>query len=104
MRYNDNLEVVSISFLLQNKDSPVIWRGALKHKVVHQFLNDVKWSDLDYLILDLPPGTGDEAISVAQLVEKPAEALLVSTPQEVSLLDVKKAINFAKQLGIKSQE
>ncbi len=100
VQYNDNLKVLSISFLLENKDSPVIWRGPLKHKVVHQFLNDVKWGDLDFLIIDMPPGTGDEIISTAQLIEKPAEALLVSTPQEVSLMDVKKAIRFSKQLGI----
>jgi len=101
IKYNNNLKVLSISFLLENKDSPVIWRGALKHKVVHQFLNDVKWGELDYLIIDMPPGTGDEVISMAQLIEKPAETILVSTPQEVSLMDVKKTINFSKQLGIK---
>ena len=100
VNYNDNLKVVSISFLLEDKDSPVIWRGALKHKVVNQFLNDVQWGELDYLIIDMPPGTGDEVISMAQLIEKPAEALLVSTPQEVSLMDVKKAARFSKQLGL----
>ena len=101
VKYNNNLEVMSIGFMLEDKHSPVIWRGPLKHKLVNQFLNDVEWGDLDYFIVDLPPGTGDEVISIAQLVPKPVETVIVSTPQEVALLDVIKAVNFAKQLGIK---
>ena len=101
VKYNDNLEVVSMGFMLESEDNPVIWRGPLKHKLITQFLNDVEWGDNDFLIVDLPPGTGDEVISIAQLIEKPAEAVIVSTPQEVSLLDVRKCIEFARQLEIK---
>jgi len=101
VKYNKNLEVVSIGFLLESRDKPVIWRGPLKHKLINQFLNDVKWGDNDFFVVDLPPGTGDEAISIAQLIPKPVEAILVSTPQEVSLLDVRKAIEFSRELGLK---
>ncbi len=100
VNYNNNLKVVSVGFMLKEQSIPIIWRGPLKHKLVSQFLNDVEWGDLDYFIVDLPPGTGDEVISITQLITKPAEAVIVSTPQEVALLDVRKAINFARRLGL----
>jgi len=94
-----NLKVMSMAFLLPNKDSPVIWRGPLKMKAISQFTNDVAWGKLDYIIIDLPPGTGDEPLSVAQLLKSDG-ALIVTTPQDVALLDSRKAVNFAKELNV----
>jgi Mrp family chromosome partitioning ATPase len=96
----NNLKVMSIAFFLQSKDDPVIWRGPLKHSVIKQFLGDVYWNELDYLIIDLPPGTGDEALSVAHLLKNVDGALIVTTPQDVALLDSRKAITFARQLKL----
>jgi len=93
----DNLTALSMAFLLPDPDSPVIWRGPLKIQMINQFLGDVKWGDLDYLVVDLPPGTGDETLSIAQLI-KGARALIVTTPQDVALLDSRKALNFARSL------
>ncbi len=95
-----NLKVMSIAFLLQSKDDAVIWRGPLKHQVIGQFLGDVYWGDLDYLIVDLPPGTGDEALSVANLIKGVDGAIIVTTTQGVALLDSRKAITFARQLKL----
>ena len=96
----NNLKVISIAFFLQSKDDPVIWRGPLKHGVIKQFLGDVYWNELDYLIIDLPPGTGDEALSVAHLLKNVDGAIIVTTPQDVALLDSRKAITFARQLKL----
>lgn len=96
----DNLKLVSMAFLLENPDLPVIWRGPLKMKVIQQFLGDVKWGELDWLIIDSPPGTGDEPLSVAQLIPATG-AIIVTTPQEISLLDSKKAVSFARHLNLK---
>lgn len=93
-----HLKVMSMAFLLENKDTPVIWRGPLKMQAIQQFLADVAWGSLDYLIIDLPPGTGDEPLSVAQLIPNSASAIIVTTPQDVALLDSRKAVNFAKTL------
>ncbi len=93
------LKVISMAYLIGEKDTPVIWRGPLKMQAIQQFLGDVVWGDLDYLIVDLPPGTGDEPLSIAQLIPR-AHAVIVTTPQEVALLDARKCINFAKQLGM----
>jgi Mrp family chromosome partitioning ATPase len=92
-----HLKVVSMAFLLQDRDTPVIWRGPLKMGAIKQFIGDVKWGDLDYLIIDLPPGTGDEPLSIAQLIPG-GHAIVVTTPQDVALLDSRKAVNFAKTL------
>lgn len=94
------LRVVTIASLLENSDTPVIWRGPLKMKLISQFLGDVDWSELDYLIIDSPPGTGDEPLSVAQLIPNLTGAVVVTTPQEVALLDSRKAVNFAKNLNL----
>ena len=98
---NKNLKAVSMAFLLESRDTPVIWRGPLKMGAIRQFLGDVAWGDLDYLIMDLPPGTGDEALSVAQLLPEGAWAVIVTTPQEVALLDSRKAVRFAQALKMR---
>jgi len=101
VRVNDNLSAISMAFLLEDRDTPVIWRGPLKMSAIRQFLGDVAWGDLDYLIIDLPPGTGDEPLSVAQLITDGAWAVVVTTPQDLALLDSRKAIRFAEQLKMK---
>jgi ATP-binding protein involved in chromosome partitioning len=99
-RITKNLSAVSVSFFLQDTDNPVIWRGPLKMKLIQQFLGDVVWGDLDWLIIDSPPGTGDEPLSVAQLIPATG-AIIVTTPQEVSLMDSRKAVNFARVLKLR---
>ena len=95
-----HLKIISTAFLLSNKDSPVIWRGPLKANLIKQFLEDVNWGELDYLIIDLPPGTGDEPLSIAQMISNIDGAVIVTTPQDVAVLSVRKSINFAKALNI----
>ena len=95
VKYSDNLAAVSIESLSPNKDDAIIWRGPIKHSAIKQFIGDVEWNDLDYLIIDSPPGTGDEPLSVAQTIPD-AKAIIVTTPQEVALADVRKSINFCK--------
>lgn len=95
IKYSDNLAIVSIESLSVNKDDAIIWRGPIKHSAIRQFIGDVAWGDLDYLIIDSPPGTGDEPLTVAQLISD-AKAIIVTTPQEVSLADVRKSISFCK--------
>jgi len=93
-------KVMSIAFLLQSKDDAVIWRGPLKHSVIKQFLGEVFWGTLDYLIVDLPPGTGDEALSTTHLIKNVDGAVIVTTPQDLALLDARKSITFCRQLNI----
>ncbi len=93
-----NLKVISIQMALPQDDLPVIWRGPLKHKAIQQLLDEVEWGDLEFFIIDMPPGTGDESLSVAQLIPDLDGVLIVVTPQEVALLDATKAINFTRQL------
>lgn len=95
MRYSENLSAVSIESLTQNKDDAIIWRGPIKYSAIRQFIADVEWGDIDYLIIDSPPGTGDEPLTVAQVISD-AKAIIVTTPQEVALADVRKSINFCK--------
>ena len=97
--YSDNLSVVSIEPLLPNEDRSVIWRGPVKINVIRQFIGDLEWDDLDYLIIDSPPGTGDEPLTVAQTIPG-AWALIVTTPQEVALADVRKSIDFCNQVNM----
>ena len=99
MHYSDNLSAISIEGILPEADTAVIWRGPLKHAAITQFISEVNWGKLDYLIIDAPPGTGDEPMSVAQTVED-ARAIIVTTPQEVALSDVRKSINFCKKLNL----
>ncbi len=96
----DNLAVMSIGFLLASKADAVIWRGPLKYNVIRQFLKDVAWGKLDYLVIDCPPGTGDEPLSVAQLAGPEAEALIVTTPQELSICDVRRCVTFCRQVNL----
>ena len=96
----DNFTVVSIGFMLQAEDAPVIWRGPMKNGVIKQFLEDVAWGELDVLIVDCPPGTGDEPLSVIQLLGNADGAIIVTTPQEVSRVDVSKSVNFCRQLNL----
>lgn len=96
----ENLKVMSVGYLLETPDTPVIWRGAMKHGVIKQFLGEVDWGELDFLIVDLPPGTGDEPLSVAQLIGSSDGSIIVTTPQDVALLDSRKSVNFSKRLDV----
>lgn len=98
--YNDTLKVVSVGFFLEKMEDAVVWRGPLKYNMIKQFLKDVAWGELDYLIIDSPPGTGDEPLSVCQLIKNPDGALIVTTPQDVALADVMKSITFCKMLNM----
>ncbi len=100
IRFSDNLKVMSIGCLLRDRDEAVIWRGPRKYGVIKQFLKDVEWGDLDYLIIDSPPDTGDEPLSICQLIEDLEGAVIVTTPQQVALLDVRKSITFCKELNV----
>jgi len=97
---NPKLKVMSMAFLLPETDTPIIWRGPMKMGVIKQFLGEVNWGDLDYLLIDLPPGTGDEPLSIAQLIPDIAGAIIVTTPQDVALVSVRKSVNFVKKMNI----
>jgi len=98
----DNLAVMSIGFMLPSKDDAIIWRGPRKNGLIKQFLTDVVWSELDYLIIDTPPGTSDEHISIVQYLKttKIDGAVVITTPQEISMADVRKELNFCKKTGL----
>jgi len=98
-----NLGVMSIGFMLPNPDEAVIWRGPRKNGLIKQFLKDVYWGELDFLIVDAPPGTSDEHISIVQCLDATGVdgAIIVTTPQQVSLIDVRKEVNFCKKVGVK---
>ncbi|HAF71324.1 TPA: ATP-binding protein [Candidatus Acetothermia bacterium] len=95
-----NLAVMSIAFALPTADTPLIWRGPLKMKAIRQLIEEVDWGKLDLLVVDLPPGTGDEPLSVAQVIGEVDAALVVTTPQEVALLDARKAVGFCRKVGV----
>jgi len=97
---SSRLKVMSIGFLLQERDTPIIWRGPLKMGAIKQFIGDCNWGKLDYLIVDLPPGTGDEPLSIIQLISKNDGAVIVTTPQDVALVSVRKSINFVKKMNM----
>ncbi len=92
------IKIVSMDFLLPSDETPVIWRGPLKSTAIRQFLAEVSWGNLDFLIVDLPPGTGDEALSIMQLIPDIDGTIIVTIPSEVSQIVVKKAVTFARQL------
>lgn len=94
-----NLKVMSVGFLTKSDDDAIIWRAPLKHSVIQQFMSDVIWGDLDYLLIDLPPGTGDEPLSAAHIMGKIDGAVIVTTPQEVALLDSRKSVTFSEKLN-----
>jgi Mrp family chromosome partitioning ATPase len=94
-RYNKHLCAVSVESLTDGKDDAIIWRGPVKYSVIQQFVGQVAWGNLDFLLIDAPPGTGDEPLTIAQTITD-AQAVIVTTPQEVALADVRKSINFCK--------
>jgi ATP-binding protein involved in chromosome partitioning len=96
----EGIKVVSMDFLVKNQETPVIWRGPLKMQVIRQFLSDFMWGDLDFLFIDAPPGTGDEPLSVMQLIPDMDGTIIVTIPSEVSEDVVKKAVSFSRQMGI----
>jgi len=97
-----NFAVMSVGFMLSDPNEAIIWRGPKKNTLIKQFLRDVDWGELDYLIVDTPPGTSDEHLSITQYLKETGidGAILITTPQEVSLMDVRKEINFCKKVGI----
>ena len=98
--YAGNLKVMSIGFILNNEDDALIWRGPMKMGVIKQLLGDVEWGELDYLIVDCPPGTGDEPLSIVQLIKDPDGAVVVTTPQRVAAVDVRKSLTFCRKLDV----
>ncbi len=98
--YSKTLKVMSVGFLLRNDTDALIWRGPMKHNVIKQFVTDVCWGDLDYLVTDCPPGTGDEPLSAAQLLGQIDGAVIVTMPQQLAIVDVKKCITFCRQLNL----
>ena len=98
--YSDTVKIMSVGFLLQNQSDALIWRGPMKHNIIKQFITDVCWGNLDCLVVDCPPGTGDEPLSVVQLLGKADGAVIVTTPQQLAVIDVKKCITFCKQLNL----
>ncbi len=100
VKVSDRLGVMSIGFLVSSRNDAVIWRGPMKYGLIRQFLKDVNWGRLDYLVVDSPPGTGDEPLSVAQLIGRPAAALLVTTPQDLAVSDVRRSVSFCKAVNL----
>ncbi|HPA13961.1 MAG TPA: Mrp/NBP35 family ATP-binding protein [Desulfobacterales bacterium] len=96
----ENFKVMSIGFLLRSRDDAVIVRGPLKYRMIRQFLKDVEWGAIDYLIIDSPPGTGDEPLTVAQSIENADGAVVVTTPQQVAIRDVRKSVTFCRSLNL----
>jgi len=94
-------QVISLGNFLPQQDDAVIWRGPMKMGAIRQFLADVVWGELDYLIIDCPPGTGDEPLSLVQLITNPDGAVIVTTPQEVALAAVRKSVSFTQKVGLK---
>ncbi len=100
VRVSNNLTAVSIALSGNNSDQPIIWRGPMKAGVIRQFLSEVNWGELDYLIIDAPPGTGDEPLTAIQSIPGLTGAVIVTTPQDVAILDSRKSVLFARQLNI----
>jgi len=94
------IKVMSMAFLIPDRRTAVVWRGPMKMKAIAQFIKDVDWGDLDFLVMDLPPGSGDEALSIAQQIPDADGVIIVTTPQDVSLLDAGKSVSFARQLNL----
>lgn len=97
----EGLKVMSTALILEKEDDPIVWRGPLKAGVIKQFIGEVAWGDLDYLIVDCPPGTGDEPLSICQLIPDADGAVIVTTPQDVATLDVSKSVTFCNQIGMR---
>lgn len=100
-KISDNLSAVSVQALMQDKDQAIIWRGPAKTGMIRQFVSTVDWGELDYLVIDAPPGTGDEPLTVVQTIPE-AQGIIVTTPQEVALADIRKSISFCKTVRMKT--
>lgn len=100
LKIGDNLKLATTAAIIDNVDSPLIWRGPLKMSIIKQFLADVLWGELDFLVIDSPPGTGDEPLTILQMLPSIDFAVVVTTPQEMAVLDSRKAVNFVKQFKI----
>lgn len=100
VRVLPNLRAVSLALLGYDPDNPIIWRGPLKFNAIKQLLGEVNWGTLDYLVIDSPPGTGDEPLSACQLIPDISGSVIVTTPQDMSILDARKSVFFARRLGI----
>lgn len=98
--FSDTLKVMSVGLLLQDRSEAVVWRGPAKHAVIKEFLSAVDWGELDYLVVDCPPGTGDEPLSVIQLLRDVDGAVIVTTPQDLALVDVCKSVTFCRHLNL----
>ncbi|KQC12456.1 MAG: hypothetical protein APR63_02695 [Desulfuromonas sp. SDB] len=96
----ENLYALSLATFMENQDDPIIWRGPLKMKLLQQFMEDIIWPPLDYLVVDCPPGTGDEPLSVVQILKQLDGSIIVSTPQDVAFLDSRKAIKFSQKVNV----
>jgi len=96
----EGIKVASMALILTSRETPVVWRGPMKMAAIKQFIQDINWGDLDFLLIDLPPGTSDEPLSVVQLIPELAGAIIVTTPQEVALLDSSKAVNMIKAMKL----
>ncbi|MFA6690013.1 MAG: Mrp/NBP35 family ATP-binding protein [Sphaerochaetaceae bacterium] len=94
------LKVVSLSFAIPDPDAPIVWRGPMKMSAIRQFLADVDWGDLDFLLIDSPPGTGDEQLTVCQSIPEMTGSIIVTTPQAVAVLDARRSVNFSRKLGV----
>jgi Mrp family chromosome partitioning ATPase len=94
------MKVMSVAFLLKDRGAPVIWRGPLKANLIKEFLKNVRWGKLDFLVIDSPPGTGDEPLTVAQHIGEKASAIIVTTPQEVAIIDVEKCVVFCQKVNL----
>lgn len=100
IRVSTTLKMMSMGFLLPSGTDAVIWRGPRKYGAIRQFLQDVEWGQLDYLVIDCPPGTGDEPLAVAQLVGQPAAGIIVTTPQQVAVNDVRRCVTFCRSVSL----
>ncbi len=100
IEYSETLKVISVGFMLSNDNEPVIWRGPMKHNLIQQFVENVEWGRLDYLVVDCPPGTGDEPLSVIQVLGGADGAVIVTTPQELAAVDVRKCLTFCRQVDL----
>jgi Mrp family chromosome partitioning ATPase len=100
MKFGENLKVISLEYMMEDRDDPIIWRGPLKIQAIRQFIADMDWGVLDYLIIDAPPGTGDEPLTISSTIPD-AQAVVVTTPQEIALADVRKSLNFCKHVNMR---
>lgn len=98
--FSDTLKVMSIGLLLDNQSEALVWRGPAKHGVIKELLGSVVWGELDYMVVDCPPGTGDEPLSIIQLLQNVDGAIIVTTPQDLALVDVRKSVTFCRHLNL----